>query len=325
MEVKSEDMYHKKFDKLRKHTIPFTGQEEAAQMENLSIQDPETVESEMNIDAESENKSETVKMKSEKSRKSAGEAHPQLLAQLTSGPQFKPLVQPSYPISSASMASSQMAHQQPNMLQVQLNQGPKNFLPNSVYSMADEEKGSHQNGNVVLNVPKNMFSKIHPSDATAIDSYSGSQVNGSNSVAGSHHHLENMLRQNTSPRNSYVEKQYLANCAPMDPSSNHPHLKEKLINRFPKSEAVVKYEIDNDKTVQNGNVAGDFLPYHNGQQILPPGYQLRPGFESQSLMAHQMGIYSPMFSHQPGVAPQFNQHLAGMQQMVYGNTQQSRR
>ena len=89
LEVKNEgEMFHKKFDKWRKkYPVQHSDHDESKRMEELTISDETESANLMDTEDHNSQLKETEQM--DKPRKSAGEAHPQLLAQLKAGPQYK--------------------------------------------------------------------------------------------------------------------------------------------------------------------------------------------------------------------------------------------
>ena len=92
LEAKNEgEMYHKKFDKWRKKfPVQHSDHEESKRMEELTINDEtESVNVESRMDTDDSNSKVKEKEQIQTPKKSACEAHPQLLAQLKAGPQYK--------------------------------------------------------------------------------------------------------------------------------------------------------------------------------------------------------------------------------------------
>lgn len=100
METKSEgDTFHTKFDKWRKkYPVQHSDHEESRRMEGLTLNDKESASANSNEQMDTCETSVTEKetAKIDKQKKSAGEAHPQLLAQLKAAPQFKPVIHPAF-------------------------------------------------------------------------------------------------------------------------------------------------------------------------------------------------------------------------------------
>lgn len=107
-EGKNEGEIFHKFDKWRKkYPAQHSDQEESKRMEELTLNDEsECSTSEVLMDTQDPNLHEKEIDKSEKTKKSAGEAHPQLLAQLKAAPQFKPIIHSNFGAVSQNMASS---------------------------------------------------------------------------------------------------------------------------------------------------------------------------------------------------------------------------
>ena len=92
LEARNEgEMYHKKFDKWRKKfPVQHSDHEESKRMEELTINDKtENIDQETNMDTDDNCSQVEKKEQTETPTKSASEAHPQLLAQLKAGPQYK--------------------------------------------------------------------------------------------------------------------------------------------------------------------------------------------------------------------------------------------
>jgi len=273
-EAKNEELYHKKFDKLRKHTT-HSAPDETRKMENLSIHDVENMES--------DSQEESAYAKNEKS---VGDAHPQLLAQLKSGPQFQPNIHPAFPPSSYQQFQSPAAM----------------TINGSQY----EAVKKHENGtlpNVALTVPqgpyRNRSSPSHSPTNCVVSTPSVVYASSSSKTKC----LESMLRNDTSPR------------------SNNEHflgIERSKISKFPSAENLSKgSENEFIGCYQNGHA--------QSAQPMMAAFQSR-GFDPAAVQ-HHMALYPQMYSQQRGhmMPQQYNQHLAGMQQLVYGNPQQIRR
>ena len=100
LESKNEgETFHTKFDKWRKkYPAQHSDHEESKRMEGLTLNDKEneSANSEVQMDTHESYMSNKETEKAEKPRKSAKEAHPQLLAQLKAAPQFKPVIHPAF-------------------------------------------------------------------------------------------------------------------------------------------------------------------------------------------------------------------------------------
>lgn len=339
-DLKNDELYHKKFDKLRKHSAP-SAQEEMRQMENLSIQDTEPMEAD---DGEMDGGPEDgeLTMKAEKSRKSAGEAHPQLLAQLKSGPQFKPSIYPAFqsPLyhqqqfqhqqQQQQLQQQQLQQQQKHLQQQQLQQQQKVVALNASAAAAAAASGatfdmskadSSSMGNVVLSVPQAPFVNRTSPNPSPVNTVSGAAPRSSqpSTIAGKHKCLESLLRTDT----SRVAELARSNDTHLNTVS---HLKNKIVQKYPNSEHVDSGSSEASVNgASNGRTFGaaDLANFPNGQnfanmQHMFSGYQPRPGIDMAALR-HTMAMYPHMYMQQGSMLePAYNEHLAGMQQMVYG-------
>ena len=100
------EIFHKKFDKWRKkYPVQHSDHEESKRMEGLTLNDKDSENLNSSCSQmETEYVSEQGQVKTEKMRKSAGEAHPQLLAQLNAAPQFS--IHPAFGASTQNMPVS---------------------------------------------------------------------------------------------------------------------------------------------------------------------------------------------------------------------------
>ncbi|KAL4217416.1 Ligand binding domain protein [Mactra antiquata] len=272
MEIKVEEqLYHKKFDKIRKHGN--TQMNETQQMENLSIQDVECMESEEAGD------SDIVKMK-----KSAGEAHPQLLAQLKSGPKYQPCVNQAYKVAAGPSTHYTPCHSSSVMSNPVVINGAMDNVQNTVTS-----------NNVVLTIPHAPFvnrNSLNTSPSSGM----------SPSMANTHPCLQNILNRRDSYPSASVEHHRLGDAGSMQEGT---FSKNKVLS----AENIYKQEANQPemRQFQNG---------HSAQ--LNPGFVPPPGFDPHSAAMQQM-LYQQLYMQQQGVrVSQYNEHLAGMQQMVYG-------
>lgn len=288
MEIKSEELYHKKFDKLRKH--PTSQQtEETRRMENLSINDAEQMESDDICIYNTDNG-----VNSEKGKKSACDAHPQLLAQLKSGPQYKPNIHQAF----QAAAGPQLVNYHHIQSQQQQQQTNGFSLKGAVDTLKNHRSISPNN--VVLSVPKAPFvNRISPSTSPS----SASSVMPS--MINDHPCLQNILNSRGSDQFCSVEKS-------ASPASN----KQQEVQ----SENEHKVELSQEsQNFRNGQIQ---------QQPMYPSFGVQGGLDPQSaVMQNPYMLYQQVILQQQGVrVPQYNEHLANMQQMVYGgNPQQLRR
>ena len=276
MEVKKpEEVYHKKFDKIRKH--PLGASEETKRLENLTINDVEQMESDDICTDDTLCKAETDNVvKSEKSKKSASDSHPQLLAQLNSGPQFSRNIHPAFQPAAGPQLYS-LHHIQQQQQQQQQNAG------NPITSMDSmKNHGSTSPNSVVLTVPKAPY-----------------------------------INHNSSPPSTVVSS-----------SRNDTPCLQNILNR--RDNSALPNKIDNSHKqelpqpeVQHYRNIQTSQPM---QPMFPAGYSGHAG-QQPAMMQNPYVLYQQLLMQQQGIrAPQYNEHLAGMQQMVYGgNTQQLRR
>lgn len=303
LEAKNEgEMYHKKFDKWRKKLpVQHSDHEESKRMEELTINDEnESVNIEVRMDMDDSYSREEKKQQSETPKKSACEAHPQLLAQLKAGPQYK--IHPAF------------------------GAGPQTA------SSGGEENRRENRNNVVLTVPQTAFlNRISPSHSQ----------NNPNKVAT--FTQEDLMR--SGQENSRKSEQYITSPQNRD-TENHAHtvshLKDKLMRKYDSSENLTTIgqsqgqgqaqghgqQEGNQSYPQNypnGQVGMANVQQRYGQQFYQ-GYPAQPArmpVDSNVSMGPMMGMYPQMYMPGPR-APQYNQHLAGMQQLVYGNQQRRR-
>lgn len=297
VEVKSEELYHKKFDKFRKHAMSSLPQhmahEETHQLENLTISDSEPMES--------EDSSSMPRGGEEKAKKSAVEAHPQLLAHLKSGPQYTPPVHPAFPHATGShhYPLHNVHHPSPQQPQLLAGQG----------GVLESLKGGYSNGshnNIVLSVPQAPFVNRSSSNPS-----SPSSSPMSAEMASNHPCLHSILNRRDTPVQSHTSDQF--SCAEGSVSSDF-----KI--RVPPSENGHKYPSPQAGT-QN---------FMNGHTPQRPGYQgfvAHTGYDPQLMASmNPFAIYQHMMLQQGIRIPPYNEHLANMQQMVYGgNSEQGRR
>lgn len=289
VEVKSEELYHKKFDKMRKHATM-----ETSQMENLTIHDVEQMESE-DVDLHSDglhsdaaNVDRDNRVSSEKYKKSARDAHPQLLAQLKSGPQYKPNIHHAF--------QSAAGPHQFSLHQLQPTQGH----PGGAMDALKNPSSISQN-NVVLSVPQAPFA-THNSPSTSPTS--------SSSMLNNHPCLHNILKSSESQLRG--NEQFLsAECNGLQPNEKKVRT-QGFLNNGHKLQSV-RAEAQN---FRNG---------HTYQPQLYPGSVSQARFDSQAAtMQNPYMVYQQIMLKQHGVQrPQYNEHLVGMQQMVYGGNPQS--
>lgn len=337
---KGEDVYHKKFDKLRKHlsmghpsSAANTQQQQqyqpshqqqqqqqhqsqtsqqmmlgssstlssssaavatmseesqhARQMENLSIADEEKMDTDYGDESA---KLEVVK---EEKPKSAGEAHPQLLAQLQTGPQFSPVLRPAF----HTPAFPQQPQNSTTLHQYELNKTQERDTTHMINKQPYGQPG------VALTVPQG----LHPSRS--------SPTLGSNRINCT------KFSQNSPAFSSINSLSQSFMSAESHTSSAVSYLKDKLLRKYPAVEAALDAPL-NGHNIQNGaSVAQQFVATSNNMVGSHLGFMMA-GTHPQ----HQAGpgMYSPMFIKQDGMVPNFNQHLAGMQQLAYGNQEGAR-
>lgn len=298
MENASEDIFHKKFDKFRKFAASHTAMDETRKMEKLSINDMEAMESDdVSNDIDSGRKTDRDKSPlGEKTKMSATEAHPQLLAQLKSGPQFKPLIHPAFPTVSAG----------PTFIPHPLQQNGSNTSSLSVGGISPNEKksGSLSPNNVVLSVPQTPFGNRSPNISPTAGPSSGQ------SLMDNHPCIQNILSRRDNTALPSVNTQFLS-------VDNN---KDATPRKVPSSENLTK--VENDPSPPPPNFRNGHAAPH---PVMFTGFGPRPGGydPAQYLMYQQLYLQH----QQQGIrVPQYNEHLAGMQQMVYGgNPQQLRR
>lgn len=296
MENSNEEMFHKKFDKFRKPVATHSAMDETRKMENLTINDMEAMESEDMYD-DSERSEKDKSPNGERAKMSATEAHPQLLAQLKSGPQFKPLIHPAFPTGTAGPAF--IPHHQ-------LQQNGSNIGSVGLAGVSPNVKktGSLSPNNVVLSVPQTPFGgNRSPNVSPTAGSTSGQ------SLMNNHPCLQNILNRRDNAPMPTVTSQFLG----VDTN------KDAIPRKIPSSENLVKTENDPSPPPNFRNGHAHHPPMFGGFPPRPTGYD-----PAQYMLYQQMYLQQ---QQQQGIrVPQYNEHLAGMQQMVYGgNPQQMRR
>lgn len=291
-----EELYHKKFDKMRKHAA-MVQSEETSQMENLTIHDVEQMESEDvglpsdGLPSDASNMDRESRVCGEKYKKSARDAHPQLLAHLKSGPQYKPNIHPAY--------QSAAGPQQFSFHQLQPTRATLGHPGGGAMDVL-KNPGSIPQNNVVLSVPQAPFA-THNSPST-------SPASGSR-MLNDHPCLHNILKSSESQLRG--NEQFLsAECNGLQPNEKKVRT-QGIVNNGHKPESV-RPESQN---FRNG---------HTYQPQVYPGMASQARFDSQpATMQNPYMIYQQIMLKQHGVQrPQYNEHLVGMQQMVYGGNPQ---
>ena len=238
------EMFHTKFDKWRKkYPTQHSDHEESKRMEGLTLNDKESENSNLNFQMETEDlcSTEFETAKAEKPKKSAGEAHPQLLAQLKAAPQFKPVIHPAFGAISQNM--------------------PVN----------DVSRRENRN-NVVLTVPQTSFmNRISPSHSQ--NNPAKSQPIMEEALRGQETSPRKLEQYNSSPQNHEN-----FSCSE-NHAHTVLHLKDKLMRKYDSTEnltAIGQGQVEGNQTYTqnypNGqvNMAAMQQLYH-GQQFYP-GY-----------------------------------------------------
>lgn len=324
----SEEIFHKKFDKFRK-LMPQPGTEEARQMENLSLNDERMHNEVMVVDSEDEREmtASSFRGSAEQHRKSAVESHPQLLAQLKSGPQFKPVIYSAFPTmtagpsfqnvqnhSSASLIKHESSTTSPSAMETDMviKSSGGNFNPGS---------------GVVLSVPQTLYPVHSPPSIALSNAHSNAHSNApptGQSLMSSHPCLQNILHSDSSshqnrPGEMHFPQEKLLLTTAITVKGNE--LQRKVQN----SEGLASSQSSTNKAGNNDS-NGHFRNGHAQSGGMFGGrFGPRPPMENHppQALVNQYLLYQQMY---PQIDPQqmqsgmaaYNKHLAGMQQMVYG-------
>ena len=321
-----EEVFHKKFDKFRRPGVQFGGgnNEETRKMESLTINDDSNDCESMMVDNEGQSETRDLSTGGEKVKKSATETHPQLLAQLKSGPQFKTTIHPAFPTAAGPQFTG-VGHQPVAGLSPSaMNTSHSSLKP----------AGSISPNNVVLTVPQTPFiSHSPPSNA------------GSSSLMSNHPCLQTILHSppdshslHNSSNNYYLKNEQSNGALPIKNEFSKRCLSSDSLSSLSKQSensaphlSLSQHQFSNGHSLGHGHYPNVSAAYGNigagsgacqgamgAQEGATGAAQSPPGLLGHHYLAYQQML----MQHQGARMSHFNEHLAGMQHMVYGGADQ---
>ncbi|XP_052237531.1 uncharacterized protein LOC127848901 isoform X1 [Dreissena polymorpha] len=341
----SEEIFHKKFDKFRKLLPPQAGTEETKQMENLSLNDDRMHGEVMVVDGEDEGEmkgssfrgstAEQIRKSAGESHpqllaqlKSAGESHPQLLAQLKSGPHFMPaVIHSAFPTMTAGPSpfqNVQQNHMSATLIKHESSSASPSAMETDMVMKLNGSGSFTPGGSVVLSVPQKPYPVHSPTSNAHSNHHSNAPPTGQ-SLMSSHPCLQNILHsdsgslQNRSGDVHFPQEKLLLTTAI---TVKGGEMQRKVPNSegmasHSQSSAANKAGNDDGNSFRNGHAQSGMFGVRLGPRPPMEGHPPSQGLVNQYLLYQHMYPQIDPQQMQSGMAA-YNKHLASMQQMVYG-------